>query len=168
MVKTVNNQHSATIDDVLAAVNTFADETHQEFSNIKGEISGIKTKISGIDVEISGIKGEISGIKCEITGIKGEISGIKTKISGIDVEISGIKGEITGIKDEISEINGKLVTVVTKSYLDEKLVDLSGDLVILTRKEDNKLKALVGVLKEKAVLTSRDVKKIYSMEPFAQ
>ena len=109
MAKTINNQQSATADDVLAAVNTFADETHQEFSNIKGEISGIK-------------------------------------------------GEIISIK----------ATMVTKDYLDEKMSDLRGDLVVMMRKEDTKLKTLVGVLKEKSVLDSSDVKRIYSMEPFAQ
>jgi len=130
MAKTINNQQSATADDVLAAVNTFADETHQEFSNIKGEISGIKGDISGINGEISGIKGDISGIKGEIIGIK--------------------------------------ATMVTKDYLDEKMSDLRGDLVVMMRKEDTKLKTLVGVLKEKSVLDSSDVKRIYSMEPFAQ
>ena len=102
MAKTMNNQHGATIDDVLAVVNTFADETHREFSNVKGEISGIKA------------------------------------------------------------------TMVTKDYLDEKVSDLRGDLVVMMRKEDTKLKTLVGVLKEKSVLDSSDVKRIYSMEPFAQ
>jgi len=82
MAKTIDNQHSATINDVLEVVNTFADETHREFSNIKGEIS---------------------------------------------------------------EIKGKMTKVVTKDYLDEKMSDLRGDLVVMTRKEDTKLKTLVGV-----------------------
>ena len=73
-------------------------------------------------------------------------------------EISGIKTEISGIKS----------TMVTKDYLDEKMSDLRGDLVVMMRKEDTKLKTLVGVLKEKAVLDNSDVKRIYSMEPFAQ
>ncbi len=96
---------------------------------------------------------------------KTEISGIKTEISGIKTEISGIKGEISGIKGEISGIKA---TMVTKDYLDEKMSDLRGDLVVLMRKEDTKLKTLVGVLKEKEVLNGNDVKRIYSMEPFAQ
>ncbi len=57
---------------------------------------------------------------------------------------------------------------VTKDYLDEKLADLRGDLVVMMRKEDNKLKILVGVLAEKKVLDNSDVKRIYSLEPFAQ
>lgn len=58
--------------------------------------------------------------------------------------------------------------MVTKDYLDEKLGDLRGDLTVLIRKEDNKVKALVEVLVEKKVLNKTDQKKIYSLEPFAQ
>lgn len=36
--------------------------------------------------------------------------------------------------------------MVTKDYLDDKLADLKGDLVVLTRKEDTKLKTLVNIL----------------------
>ena len=123
MAKTINNQHGATINEVLEVINVFADKTENRFDKIDGEISGIK--------------GEVSGIKGEVSGIKGEVSSIKA-------------------------------TMVTKDYLDEKMSDLRGDLVVMMRKEDTKLKTLVGVLKEKEVLDSNDVKKIYSMEPFAQ
>ena len=43
-------------------------------------------------------------------------------------------------------------TMVTKDYLDEKLADLRGDLTILIRKEDTKLKTLVEVLQGEAHL----------------
>lgn len=104
MVKTVNNQHSASLDDVYEAVTFIKDNAvmRDEF------------------------------------------------------------------KAEISQINGKMATMVTKDYLDEKMSDLRGDLVVMMRKEDTKLKTLVGVLKKKSVLDNSDVKKIYSMEPFAQ
>src|SRR3989344_3717478 len=118
-----NNQHSATLDEVLEAVNFFADKTERRFDYLEGEISGIK--------------GEISGIKGEISGINGEIKGIK-------------------------EI------IVTKDYLDEKMSDLRGDLVVMMRKEDTKLMTLVGVLASKKVLDNKDVRKIYALEPFAQ
>lgn len=38
--------------------------------------------------------------------------------------------------------------MVTKDYLDDKLADLKGDLVVLMRKEDAKLQALVDVLQK--------------------
>ena len=59
-------------------------------------------------------------------------------------------------------------TMVTKDYLDDKLSDLRGDLVVLVRKEDVKLGVLVEILKNKKVINEDDVKQISSLEPFAK
>ena len=58
--------------------------------------------------------------------------------------------------------------MLTKDYLDEKLADLRGDLVVLTRKEDTKLKALIKILKHKKIITNSDEKQLLTMEPFAE
>ena len=82
-----------------------------------------------------------------------------------DVQIKEIKTEIGSIKTELTSVKSQMVT---KTYLDEKLSDLRGDLTVLMRKEDTKLKALVEILAEKKVLSSDDAKKIFSLEPFPQ
>jgi len=96
--------------------------------------------------------------KGEFSELKGDFSGLKSEVGELKSEVGELKSEVSGIK----------ATMVTKDYLDDKLADLRGDLVVLTRKEDNKLKTLVGVLHGKRVISDSDVKKIYSMEPFAQ
>jgi hypothetical protein len=58
--------------------------------------------------------------------------------------------------------------MVTKDYLDEKLADLRGDLVVLIRKEDNKLKKLIDILCQHKLISSQEKKQILSLEPFAQ
>ncbi len=58
-------------------------------------------------------------------------------------------------------------SMVTKDYLDERLADLRGDLVVLVRKEDRKLGALVDALVERHVLDSQTGARILSLEPFA-
>jgi len=58
--------------------------------------------------------------------------------------------------------------MVTKDYLDDKLADLRGDLVVMTRKEDTKVKCLVEILHKKKLLTAGEAKQIFKMEPFAQ
>ncbi|MEK7211079.1 MAG: hypothetical protein AAB731_00410 [Patescibacteria group bacterium] len=87
--------------------------------------------------------------------IKSEISSVKSEVSSVRTEL---KSEIASIKSQM----------VTKDYLDEKMADLRGDLVVLVRKEDTKVKALIETLREKKILNDADVKKISSMEPFAQ
>ena len=63
-------------------------------------------------------------------------------------------------------------TMVTKYYLndklDEKLADLRGDLVVLLRKEDFKMKKLVDILKKRDLLNDVEFNEIMSMEPFPQ
>lgn len=59
-------------------------------------------------------------------------------------------------------------TMVTKDYLDEKLGDLRGDIIVLMRKEDTKLRTLIDIMRSKQMLTDEDVKKLFTMEPFPQ
>ena len=76
----------------------------------------------------------------------------------MDIRFETVGRDITAIK----------ATMVTKEYLDDKLSDLKGDLVVLMRKEDRKVSALVDVLRVKQVLSDEEAKRILTMEPFPQ
>ena len=80
-------------------------------------------------------------------------------------EFNDFKGEFNELKTDVTSMKA---TMVTKSYLDDKLADLRGDLVVLTRKEDTKLKTLVEVLQKKKVISNQDARRILTMEPFPQ
>lgn len=90
----------------------------------------------------------------------------------LDDVLSAVNAASTETDKRLDKIENQLTKVesqmVTKDYLDDKLADLKGDLVVLTRKEDNKLKALVDILAEKKVLNDEDKKRIFTMEPFPQ
>lgn len=58
--------------------------------------------------------------------------------------------------------------MVTKDYLDDKLYDLRGDLVVLMRKEDKKVQSLVELLHSKKVISEKEAKLILSMDLFPQ
>lgn len=81
----------------------------------------------------------------------------------IDGEIGGIKSEIGGMKSDIVRIGSQMVT---KSYLDDKLANLKGDMVVLLRTEDQKVNRLVGVLAEKGTLTPIETRDVLSSRPF--
>jgi archaellum component FlaC len=102
-----------------------------------------------LDGELSLIKGEIGSIKNEIGSIKGEVGSIKG-------EVGSIKGEIMAVKS----------VMVTKDYLDDKLLDMKGDMVVMMRKEDEKVKTLVNILKNKNLLNEAEAKTILALEPF--
>ncbi len=83
-----------------------------------------------------------------------------------------LEGKFDGLENKFDKLDKRVIkieaTMVTKDYLDEKLADLRGDLVVLTRKEDKKVMALVDILKQRKLIDDTDVKKILSMEPFPQ
>lgn len=87
------------------------------------------------------------------------------QFDAIHTEIGGLHTEIGGLHTELGTIRAEMVT---KEYLDDKLSDLRGDLVVLTRKEDTKLRELVTVLREKNILNDPEVKRVLAMEPFPQ
>ncbi len=69
-----------------------------------------------------------------------------------------------------SDLGGIKATMVTRVYLneklDEKLGSLRGDLVLLVRKENMKLAALIdGMLNEK-IISQDTANRILQMEPF--
>ena len=98
------------------------------------------------------------------------LEAINTYATRVDRNFQTIEGEISGIKGEISGIKGRLdkieATMVTKDYLDEKLADLRGDLVVMMRKEDTKVKTLVEILRARNIISEEDEKKVLSLEPF--
>ena len=88
-------------------------------------------------------------------------------------EILGAIGEFSSRVDErFDKLEGRVgrieATMVTKDYLDEKLADLRGDLVVLMRKEDTKVVKLIEILKRRKIITEIEEKEILSMEPFAK
>lgn len=84
-------------------------------------------------------------------------------------ELKLVKDNLDGFKTEVRQEFASIRNVmVTKDYLDIKLADLRGDLVLLTRKEDTKVKHLVNILKNKKVITKNEAEQVFRMEPFAQ
>ncbi len=77
------------------------------------------------------------------------------------------KNEERWAKNE-ERLNRIEATMVTKDYLDDKLADLKGDLIVLMRKEDAKLKALIEILQRRHVISGDEAKGILSMQPFPQ
>lgn len=76
-----------------------------------------------------------------------------------------MEARMSGVEKRLDRVEGDMVT---KSYLDEKLFDLKGDLITLTRKEDAKLLRLVDILETRKVISSEDANAVLTMEPFPQ
>lgn len=103
---------------------------------------------------------EHGATKADIKILKGEMD---EKFDEVNSRFDEVNSRFEGVNSRLDRIESQMVT---KEYLDDKLADLRGDLVILTRKEDAKLIELVKILGNKQVLAEDEVKKILEMEPF--
>jgi hypothetical protein len=88
---------------------------------------------------------------------------VDERFSHVESDISGIKGEIAGMKGEISGMRSQMVT---KDYLDEKIAQVRGDLVVTIRKEDAKVDALASTLHAKNLLSGPELAAINAQGPF--
>jgi len=96
---------------------------------------------------------------------------VDKRFEGIDKRFEKIE-KTMATKDDLKAMAtkkdlGKL-NIELRDFIDNKLVDLKGDLIVLMRKEDSKLTDLIKILKQKSILTDKEADGILSSEPFAQ
>src|SRR3989338_3933897 len=65
--------------------------------------------------------------------------------------------EMGGIKSRLDKVEALMVT---KDYLDDKLADLKGDIIVELRHEDKKVVALIEVLRNKNIISMDESKNI--------
>ena len=113
-------------------------------------------------------KGEIQSVLKLAEENKGEIQSVLEIVNFIKDNAASQAG-VDALAERVSGIENRMVTKeYFKEYLDDKSADLRGDLVVLTRKEDFKVRALVEVMAQKQMLSKEEANKILSMEPFPQ
>jgi hypothetical protein len=86
-------------------------------------------------------------------------------LSAINKYSIEIEGRLDNLDNRINRVEALMVT---KDYLDDKLGDLRGDIIVTIRKEDVKVRKLIEILQNKNMLSGAEVKEILSMEPFPQ
>jgi hypothetical protein len=74
---------------------------------------------------------------------------------------------MSSLRAEFKEDMGRLRSDFI-DYLDKRLLDLKGDLVVIMKSEDRKLGALIEILVHKNILTASEAHGIIKMEPFPQ
>jgi len=93
------------------------------------------------------------------------VQSISDRLDGLSTKVDGLTGRVDNITSRVSRIEA---TMVTKSYLDDKLADLRGDLIVLARKQNTKLNILIESLVSEGVLPRKVADKILALEPFPE
>ncbi|MBI5654085.1 hypothetical protein HZC53_00295 [Candidatus Uhrbacteria bacterium] len=105
----------------------------------------------------------ISLLADQVQDLSNDLGGVKSDVSSLKSDVSSLKSDVSSLKSDVTMIKA---TMVTKSYLDDKLGDLKGDMVSMLRKEDRQVGRLVEVLTDKKVLTMAESKDVRSYRPF--
>lgn len=92
-----------------------------------------------------------------------QFEGIYKRLDGVDGRLGGVEGRLDGVDGRLGRIEA---TMVTKSYLDDKLADLEGNLISKLRKEDEKVNRLIEILKNKSLLTAEDIQQFKEFQIF--
>lgn len=120
-----------TLYDVLGAINTLSTD--------------IDLRFDGVDARLGTLEGRVDKIELQMVtkeDFKQELQKMVTK-DHLTTELAKMK-----------------VTMVTKDYLDAKLADQKGDLIVMMRKEDNKITRVVGLLEHKKIFTKQEAASI--------
>ena len=120
-------------------------------------------------------KGDIQQIEQVVSGtVQPMISQLRVEIGEVieDIVLPAIDDAKQELRQEINETAKEIRQEIrveaarTRDYVDEKLMDLKGDLIVLMRKEDVKVIRLVEILRNKHVLDEGEVAELIGMEPF--
>src|SRR3989338_3397918 len=71
------------------------------------------------------------------------------------------KKELGTLEERMTRIEAEMVT---KSYLDDKLADLEGTVIVRQRKEDHKVNLLIEFLKKKKILGKTELKMLKEIQ----
>ena len=138
--------------DILEAV----DKVAQNITDLRKSTEG---STQDLQKSVNGMQGDIKGLKGDMKGLKGDMKDLQETTEEI-LEAVGMFANKTETRLDKIE-----ASMVTKGYLDSRLTDLKVDLTILIRKEDNKVVKLAETLRDRKVLSSKDVNPILAMEP---
>jgi predicted nuclease with TOPRIM domain len=132
---------------------------HKEFEELSGTVCDLSGTVSSLSEKVSDLSGTVSSLSEKVGDLSGTVCDLSETVCFIKdhaVTHDELGEKLNQVKQEIFD------------HVDNKLDDLRGDLVTLTRKEDTKLLSLVNILKNRKVLRLKDTKIILGMEPFAQ
>jgi hypothetical protein len=79
---------------------------------------------------------DVSGLKADRREILEAVGLLAEQVEDIRTDVSTLKSDVSGLKKDMTTVKA---TMVTKSYLDDKLADFWGKTVQFVRAEDAKI-----------------------------
>lgn len=109
--------HEPTLHDVLDAISTLSAKTDERFEEVFEALHDFSSSVDQ----------RFAGVDQRFISIDGRLVSIDQRFDGMDQRLDGMDRRLVRLENQM----------VTKSYLDDKLADLTSDLVRRWRTEDD-------------------------------
>lgn len=138
------SSNNPTIGEVLVAVNTQGQQLTRLYETLSQKVESQFTEA-------------LEAVHLLSEQMEQRFTQVDERFEQVDLRFQSLESKVTGVESQM----------VTKTYLDDKLADLRGDLTLLTRQEDQKLLSLVELLFGKRLMTKEERQHIMALQPFA-
>ncbi len=108
------------------------------------------------DLAIKIIKPSFDKIDKHFIKVENRLDGVENRLDGVENRLDGVENRLDGVENNM----------VTKSYLDDKLSDLEGSVIVRQRKQDKKVELLIEFLKNKNILKKEEIKMLKEFQIF--
>ena len=146
-----NNQTNN--QEILNALRFLKDKAEEHSDGIKS-----------LKEDVGVLKEDVGTLKAKAEEHSNDIKFLKENFTSMQESIAFVT-ETAATHDDIRRLEAKMVT---KEYLDDKIADVRGGLIAMTRKEDARVNTFVETLEQKKVLSKKEADKISAMGPFPQ
>ncbi len=158
IVKSINN--------LATKVDDQAKQTDERFKDVLKTVDTLATKVDTLATKVDTLATKVDD---QAKQTDDRFNDMNKKFDEVLEAINTLSTHTDERFEQLEgDVNHMRMEMVTKNYLDDKLSDLRGDLVVLLRKEDRKVAALVEVLLTRKVISNEDAKTILAMELFPQ
>lgn len=159
--KSIKESAEKTTQNLLVKIKESAKETEQNLL--------VKIKESAKETERNILVKVDEMLEKRIDGVLSAVNEFSNRVDERfeknEADIESLKSGVESLKSDVTEVRSKMVT---KEYLDDKLADLKGELVVAVRKEDDKTNLIVNTLRDEDVFSEQQQKEILAIKPFAK
>lgn len=138
----------------------------QQQATLDEKVDGLVTTVSDLVVLVKGNTEAIENLarmtKDQFDAIGKQVGNLESDVSTLKSDVGTLKSDVGTLKSDVGHLKSQMVT---KEYLDDKLADLWGDVIVLFRKDDRRFLELVSTLEKRNGLSDNDVKRLDILRP---
>ena len=124
---------------------------------------------TNVDERFNGVDQRFEHVEKRLDNVEERFEYVAKRLDNVASDILGVKSDLEEVKDDAREIKGDAgyvkTSIVTKEYLDDKIADARGDLMLAIKTGDRKTHKLVKILNRRKIITKTETEDILKIKP---